>query len=68
MSPFEHLRVLYWPGVGRVRHIGFYFVCVSSRVSHTNSERMSPLIYPVDPSELRIVRDQVSSWARPGFL
>jgi hypothetical protein len=48
--------------------VGFYFVSVSSRVSPTNSERTSPLIYPADPSGLRIVRDQVSSWAHPGFL
>ena len=40
----------------------------SSRVSPTNSERTSPLIYHANPSRLRIVRDQVSSWARLVFM
>ena len=47
--------------------LDFIFVSVSSRVSPTNSERTSPLIYLTDPSGLRIVYEQASSWAYPGF-
>ena len=46
--------------------LDFIFVSVSSRVSPTNSERTSPLIYLTDPSGLRIVYEQASSWAYPG--
>ena len=44
-----------------------FLVSVSSRVSPTNSERMSPLTYLTDPSGLRIVYEQAASWAYPGF-
>ena len=48
--------------------VEFGWPSVLPRVPPTNSEMTSHLLYPVDPYGLRIERDQVSSWARPGFL
>jgi hypothetical protein len=57
------------PGVHRVPvRLDFILWVFSSRVPSTNNERTSPLIYPADPSGLRIERDQVLSWTRPRFL
>ena len=47
--------------------LDFIFVSVLSRVSPTNNDRTSPLIYLTDPSGLRIVYEQALSSPYLGF-